>query len=76
MGFSFPNNGDRVQQWLGALWVSLSAGLSCGWWAWNTGGTKEGAGGRGDRGGSAAISHCLLTSGGLKPAVWGPPDRP
>lgn len=32
----------------------------------------------GSGGGSAAISHCLLTSGGLRPAVcvWGPPDRP
>lgn len=37
---------------------------------------KRELGGRGGRGGFAAISHCLLTSGGLRPAVWGPPDRP
>lgn len=35
----------------GSACVRLSAGLSCGWWDWNTGGTKEraGRGLRGDR---------------------------
>lgn len=72
---------DVLSKW-GFPSLTMAMGSNSGWRGYPAGGgtgtlvVPKREFGAGDQGVSAAFSQCLLTSGGLGPTVWGPPDRP